>query len=192
MSHHGSKRAGARPAVWPCSHACSGCDWLVGLEGVHVEQVQRVDSVFVVTVSTTPHPMGRPTCGVVAAVVAASRRVLHDMPGAIQVRVIRRYRLWRCADPDCARACFSSRSQHSWKRERPLPGARSAERSGRSAGSTRRLRGPSGNWAPPERRCGGRMNPSWRGVQPINPAGFGLMEEMPKTAMSCRKVLGTA
>ncbi|PPB48094.1 ISL3 family transposase [Arthrobacter pityocampae] len=79
---------------------------LVGLEGVHVEQVQRVDGVLVVTVSTSPQPMGCPACGVIAVGRGRRRRVLHDVPGATRVRVIWRQRMWRCADPDCVRGVF--------------------------------------------------------------------------------------
>ncbi|MDF9279274.1 hypothetical protein P4U43_15905, partial [Arthrobacter sp. EH-1B-1] len=79
MSHHSSRRAGARPADCPCSRACSRCDLLVGLEGVHVEQVQRVDGVLVVTVSTSPQPMGCPACGVIAVGRGRRRRVLHGL-----------------------------------------------------------------------------------------------------------------
>lgn len=102
MSHHSSGRVDARLVVCPCSR----CDLLLGLEGVHVEHVHRLDGVLVVTVSTPAQQMGCPECGVIATGRGRRRRVLHDVPGATRVRVIWRQRIWRCSDPDCARKTF--------------------------------------------------------------------------------------
>ncbi|WP_436595257.1 ISL3 family transposase [Rothia koreensis] len=102
MSHHSSGCADARSAVCPCSR----CDLLLGLDGVHVEHVDRRAGVLVVTVSSPPSPTGCPSCGVVAVGRGRRRRVLHDVPAATRVRIVWRQRVWRCGDADCPRKTF--------------------------------------------------------------------------------------
>ncbi|SFI17973.1 ISL3 family transposase [Microbacterium saccharophilum] len=102
MSHHSSGCADARSAACPCSR----CDLLLGLDGVHVEAVERRDGLLVVTVSSPAAPAGCPSCGVLAVGRGRRRRVLHDVPGATRVRLIWRQRVWRCDDPDCMRRTF--------------------------------------------------------------------------------------
>ena len=102
MSHHSSGCADARSAFCPCSR----CDLLLGIDGVHVEHVDRRDGLLVVTVSTPAGPAGCPSCGVVAVGRGRRHRVLHDVPGAARVRILWRQRVWRCVDDGCARKTF--------------------------------------------------------------------------------------
>lgn len=102
MFHPTSGGADARSAFCLCSR----CDLLLGLDGVHVEHVDRLDDLLVVTVSTPAAPTGCPSCGVVATGRGRRRRVLHDVPGMTRVRIVWRQRVWRCDDPDCARRTF--------------------------------------------------------------------------------------
>lgn len=83
MLHPTSGCADARSAADPCSR----CDLLVGLDGVHVEHVDRRDGLLIVTVSTPAAPTGCPLCGVVAIGRGRRRRVLHDVPGVTRVRI---------------------------------------------------------------------------------------------------------
>ena len=50
----------------PTTDPCSRCDLLLGLDGVHVEHVERGPTSLTVTVSTPWQLMGCPACGVVA------------------------------------------------------------------------------------------------------------------------------
>jgi len=100
--HPTSECTDARSAISPCSR----CDLLLGLDGVHVEHVERRDGLLVVTVSSPAAPTGCPSCGVVAVGRGRRRRVLHDVPGATRVRVIWRQRVFRCGDADCGRKTF--------------------------------------------------------------------------------------
>lgn len=102
MLHPTSGCVDARPATCPCP----SCDLLLGLDGVHVEHVDRSDGLLIVTVSSPPSPTGCPSCGVVAASRGRRRRVLHDVPGGTRVRVVWRQRVFRCGDAGCARKSF--------------------------------------------------------------------------------------
>lgn len=102
MFHPTSGCADVRSAADPCSR----CDVLFGLDGVHVEHVDRRDALLVVTVSTPAAPMGCPACGVVATGRGRRRRVLHDVPATTRVRVVWRQRVWRCDDDGCQRRTF--------------------------------------------------------------------------------------
>jgi len=90
----------------PTTDPCSRCDVLLGLEGVHVEHVERGPTVLTVTVSTPWQLMGCPACGVVA--VGRGRRVrrLRDVPGIVPVLVRWRQRTWRCPDAGCPVGVF--------------------------------------------------------------------------------------
>jgi transposase len=90
----------------PTTDPCPRCDVLLGLDGVHVEPVERGPTVLTVTVSTPWQLMGCPRCGVVA--VGRGRRVrrLHDVPGDVPVVVRWRQRTWRCPDPGCPVGVF--------------------------------------------------------------------------------------
>ena len=85
---------------------CVRCDVLLGLDGGHVEQVERDPTSMIVTISTPWQLMGCPTCGVVA--VGRGRRVrrLHDAPGVVPVVIRWRQRTWRCPDPGCPVGVF--------------------------------------------------------------------------------------
>lgn len=102
MLHPTSGCADARSAADPCSR----CDLLLGLDGVHVEDVDRRDGLLIVTVSSPAAPTGCPSCGVIAVGRGRRRRVLHDVPGASRVRIVWRQRVWRCVDEQCARKTF--------------------------------------------------------------------------------------
>lgn len=102
MFQHTSGCADARSITDPCSR----CDLLLGLEGVHVEHVQRGDDMMMVTVSTPRQPTGCPACGVIATGRGRRPRVLHDVPGVTRVRVLWRQRVWRCVDAGCAKKTF--------------------------------------------------------------------------------------
>lgn len=102
MLHPTSGCADARSAFCPCSR----CDLLLGLDGVHVEGVERHEGLIVVTVSSPSTPAGCPSCGVLAVGRGRRRRVLHDVPGASRVRVLWRQRVWRCDDDSCVRKTF--------------------------------------------------------------------------------------
>lgn len=90
-----------RPADCPCVRR----DLLLGLDGVHVEEVERGDDVLVVTVSTPTGPTDCPGCGVVATGRSRRRRV-HDVPGVTRARIVWRQRTWRCDDAVCAKKTF--------------------------------------------------------------------------------------
>lgn len=94
-----------------CSQAraidpCSRCDLLLGLDGVHVEQVERGPTSMAVTITTPWQLMGCPGCGVVAVGRGRRLRVLHDVPGQVGVRLRWRQRSWRCQDPGCPIGTF--------------------------------------------------------------------------------------
>lgn len=93
-------------AAAPATDPCSRCDLLLGLDGVHVDAVERGQSLMTVTVSTPWQPMGCPDCGVLALSRGRRGRLLNDVPGTVRVRLLWRQRLWRCPDPDCARGTF--------------------------------------------------------------------------------------
>ena len=87
---------------------CPRCDLLLGLDGVHVEAVERDGPVMRVTVSTPWRLVGCPDCGIVAPSRGRRRRVLHDVPaGDVRVQVVWRQRLWRCPEAGCARGTFA-------------------------------------------------------------------------------------
>lgn len=95
-------------AAAPTTDPCSRCDVLLGLEGVHVEAVERGEALMTVTVSTPRQPGGCPDCGVVAPSRGRRARVLNDVPhGGIRVRLAWRQRMWRCPDPGCERGTFA-------------------------------------------------------------------------------------
>lgn len=90
----------------PTTDPCSRCDVLLGLDGVHVEHVERGPTSLTVTVSTPWALMGCPACGVVAAGRGRRVRVLHDVPGQVPVIVRWRQRTWRCPDAGCGVGMF--------------------------------------------------------------------------------------
>jgi transposase len=102
VSHPTSGRAGACSGIDPCSR----CDLLLGLGGIHVEQVEREDGLLTVIVSTPVEPTGCPECGVIAVGRGRHRRVLHNVPGASRVEVIWWQRVWRCTDAHCSKKTF--------------------------------------------------------------------------------------
>lgn len=102
MFHPTLGRVDLRASSLPCSR----CDLLLGLDGVHVEHVERSDGLVVVTVSSVASPMGCPACGVIALGRGRRRRVLHDVPARTRVRIVWRQRVWRCDDDRCVKKTF--------------------------------------------------------------------------------------
>ncbi|WP_166849037.1 ISL3 family transposase [Isoptericola sp. BMS4] len=95
--------AGAPTTTDPCSR----CDVLLGLPQVHVEAVERAETLMTVTVSLPWQLRGCPDCGVVAPSRGRRRRVLHDVPhGDARVRLVWRQRVWRCPEAACPRGTF--------------------------------------------------------------------------------------
>ena len=90
----------------PTTDPCSRCDLLLGLDGVHVEHVERGPTSLTVTVSTPWHLMGCPACGVVAEARGRRLRQLHDVPGQVPVTIRWRQRTWRCPDGACPVGLF--------------------------------------------------------------------------------------
>jgi len=90
----------------PTTDPCSRCDVLLGLDGVHVEHVERGPTSLTVTVSTPSRLMGCPACGVVAVGRGRRLRRLHDVPGAVPVVVRWRQRTWRCPEAGCPVGLF--------------------------------------------------------------------------------------
>jgi transposase len=89
------------------SDPCSRCDALLGLEGLHVEGVERGAELMTVTVSTPWQLTGCPSCGAVAPSRGRRLRVLNDIPGSARVQLAWRQRIWRCPDPGCERGTFA-------------------------------------------------------------------------------------
>ena len=97
--------ATARPGA-PSTDPCARCDLLLGLDGVHVEHVERGPTAMTVTVSMPWQLMGCPACGVVAVGRGRRVRVLHDVPGVVPVTIRWRQRTWRCPDAGCPVGVF--------------------------------------------------------------------------------------
>lgn len=94
-----------------CQHAsrwCARADLLLGLDGLHVLDVDRGADRLVVTIESDADVGGCPDCGVVA--VGHGRRVhtVADAPcfgTTVRLRWVKR--LWRCREPACPRVTFS-------------------------------------------------------------------------------------
>jgi transposase len=92
----------------PVQPYCGNCDLLVGLQGLHVLEVQRGPDQLRVTVESEPSLMGCPACGVVA--VSHGRRdvLLIDAPSfGRPVRLVWRKRTWCCLEPLCPAGTFT-------------------------------------------------------------------------------------
>lgn len=74
-----------------CSHTCSNhsdcnnCDLLFGVDGFHLSAVAERSQQLVVTIESTPRPMGCPACGVVAS--SHGRRV-HTLIDTLNIRLV--------------------------------------------------------------------------------------------------------
>lgn len=80
---------------------------LLGLPDVHVEAVERTETMMTVVVSTPWRLQGCPDCGVVAPSRGRRRRVLHDVPhGDARVHLVWRQRIWWCPAAACSRGSF--------------------------------------------------------------------------------------
>ncbi|QTX06227.1 ISL3 family transposase [Agromyces archimandritae] len=132
---------------------------LVGLNGVHVEHVDRCDGLLVVTVSSSPAPTGCPGCGVVAIGRGRRRRVLHDVPGITRVRIVWRQRVFRCGDADCARKTFVEQIPS-------LVGARGSITTRAIAWAIGQLRREHATIAGLARQLGTSWKTVWRAVEP--------------------------
>jgi transposase len=87
---------------------CARCDLLVGLEGLHVTDVERDEQgSLTVTVESALGPMGCPSCGVLAHAHGRVLVRLVDAPWAGRpVTVLWRKRRWVCPEPACERRSF--------------------------------------------------------------------------------------
>ena len=96
---------------------CCRCDVLVGLPGLHVIDVQRVDEGerrpgLVVTVESAPAVMGCPGCGVIAASRGRRTVELVDIPAfGRPVRIRWRKRTWRCTEGRCTTGSFTEQDE---------------------------------------------------------------------------------
>jgi len=91
---------------------CGNCDLLVGLESLHVIEVERGPEQLRVTVESEPSLTGCRSCGVVA--VSHGRRTVEliDAPCfGRPVRVLWRKRTWSCAEPACPVGTFTERDE---------------------------------------------------------------------------------
>jgi len=82
---------------------CDRCDLLVGLPGLHVTDVERDGrDRLVVSVESSPEPMGCRSCGVIAHGHGRVNVHLVDAPAfGRPVRLIWRKRRWICPEPAC-------------------------------------------------------------------------------------------
>jgi len=130
--HPTSGCADARSATDPCFR----CDVLLGLDGVHVEHVDRRERLLVVTVSSPAAQTGCPSCGVVATGRGRRHRLLHDVPGMTQVRIVWWQRVWGAVTMMTANGRRSWNSCLRWSASAGRsPRAPSAGRSDSCAGS---------------------------------------------------------
>ncbi|HEX5408133.1 MAG TPA: ISL3 family transposase [Pseudonocardiaceae bacterium] len=93
---------------------CSGCDLLVGLDGLHVIAVERDDdgAALTVRVESPPGPMGCRSCGVIASSHGRREVTLIDAPCfGRPVRLVWRKRTWRCEEPLCPRKVFTEQNE---------------------------------------------------------------------------------
>lgn len=87
------------------------CDLLVGLEWLHVIDVERDDDVLIATVESAPGLMGCPACGVVATSKGRRTVELIDAPAfGCPVRLRWRKRRWVCPDPGCEVGSFTEQN----------------------------------------------------------------------------------
>ncbi len=91
---------------------CGRCDLLVGLEGYHVVGVDRDGRGLVVTIESSPAPMGCPVCGVVAISHGRRTHEVIDAPCFGWPVVLRwRKRTWTCSEPVCPVGTFTERDE---------------------------------------------------------------------------------
>jgi len=81
---------------------CGNCALLVGLESLHVIEVERGLEQLRVTVESAPSLTGCRSCGVVSLSHGRRAVELIDAPCfGRPVRVLWRKRTWSCAEPGC-------------------------------------------------------------------------------------------
>ena len=91
---------------------CGNCDLLVGLDGLHVIEVERGPDRLTVTVESEPSVTGCRSCGVVALSHGRRTVELIDAPCfGRPVRVLWRKRTWSCAEPACPVGTFTERDE---------------------------------------------------------------------------------
>jgi transposase len=91
---------------------CGNCDLLVGLQGLHVLEVERGPDQLRVVVESASTLVGCPACGVVA--VSHGRRdvMLIDAPSfGRPVRLVWRKRTWECLEPLCPAGTFTEQDE---------------------------------------------------------------------------------
>jgi transposase len=87
---------------------CDNCDLLLGLEGLHVLEVDRGQELLTVTVESTPGPVGCPACGVVAESLGRRTVRLVDAPCfTTPVVLLWRKRRYRCREDACEKVTFT-------------------------------------------------------------------------------------
>jgi transposase len=143
---------------------CANCDALVGLPGVHVIAVERVQARrgegLVVTVESAPTVMGCPVCGAVAR--SHGRRVVEliDSPCFGRPVTVRwRKRTWTCPDPACPSGTFTEQDEQIAPRRGLL-----TTRACRWA--IEQLRREHASAAGLARRLGTTWRTVWRSIQP--------------------------
>ena len=92
---------------------CDHCDLLVGLDGLHVVDVDKTShGVLVVTMESSPTVTGCPTCGVVAESHGRHTTTLVDIPCFGRPTRLRwRKRTWRCLEPACPTRVFTEQDE---------------------------------------------------------------------------------
>ena len=106
-----------RPGADGAGVYCGNCDLLVGLPGLHVVAVARVQvrrgEGLVVTVESAPTVKGCPGCGAVARSHGRRTVGLIDRPCfGRPVRVRWRKRTWTCPDASCPVGTFTEQDEH--------------------------------------------------------------------------------
>ena len=90
---------------------CDRCDLLVGLPGLRVIEVHRLDRRLVVTVESPPAEQGCRACGVIAGSHGRRPVRLVDAPCfGCPVRVVWRKRTWRAKSGSARLGCSPSRT----------------------------------------------------------------------------------
>jgi len=91
---------------------CDNCDLLVGLDGLHVLEVERGPDRLTITLESPSALMGCAGCGVVAGSHGRRTVELIDAPCfGRPVRVMWRKRTWECLEPLCPVGVFTEQDE---------------------------------------------------------------------------------